>query len=231
MGVLLAQTLGKPITISSSQIVNGNTAVPCTSGTPERLHEILEFYPVKIAMIIITTCMNLVADGVLIYRCVMLWPRQHGRWIGLTLGTFLLAVAATGAVQAYLMAETYHLEQQQDVSHEGVLQQKWIDISKSESQFDIANNFLTLATNVSATFLIAFRIWLMTRHLENTLERKSGVWYRAAMSMIIESGLLITTSQLVVACTFLVNGIVLYSVSIRHSCATLMLTSPRYLRP
>ncbi|TFY70624.1 hypothetical protein EVG20_g2390 [Dentipellis fragilis] len=223
MGILLAQTLGKPIITS---IVDENTTVPCVSGTPERLHEVREFYPVRVAMIVITTSINLIADGVLIYRCVVLWPRRPGQWIGLLLGILLLAVAATGAVQAYFMTELYFLEQQQTASNEGTLPPRWIETTNSTSNFYIANNFLSLATNVSATFLIASRIWFMKRQLEKTLGSRLGVWYRAAMSMIIESGLLITASQLVVACTFLVHGALVYSALISDIATMLMVIAP-----
>ncbi|TFY72188.1 hypothetical protein EVG20_g807 [Dentipellis fragilis] len=210
MGVTLTQILGEPISISTSDIIDGTTLVPCGAGTPERLHEALMYDLLEVVYYPVTTCMCLIADGVLIYRCVVLWPQRLGRWFGMALGALLLAQTATGFANSYFMSELYSLQRQQTASREGTLPPRWIKISHNLNTSQTANNFLTLTVNVLATIFISSRIWFMARQLERTLGRATGVRYRAAMSMIIESGLLITASQLTMACTIFVDSVAAY---------------------
>ncbi|TFY62718.1 hypothetical protein EVG20_g6599, partial [Dentipellis fragilis] len=72
----------------------------------------------------------------------------------------------------------------------------------------------------------ASRIWFMARQLEMTLGKATGVRYRAAMSMIIESGLLITASQLAVTCTTFIDNVEIYSYLISDIAQMLMIIAP-----
>ncbi|TFY52550.1 hypothetical protein EVG20_g10502 [Dentipellis fragilis] len=72
----------------------------------------------------------------------------------------------------------------------------------------------------------ASRIWFMVRQLERTLGRATGVRYRAAMSMIIESGFIITASQLAEACTTLVSTIEMYGSLISDIAEMLTVIAP-----
>ncbi|TFY72187.1 hypothetical protein EVG20_g804 [Dentipellis fragilis] len=72
----------------------------------------------------------------------------------------------------------------------------------------------------------ASRIWFMARQLEMSLGRATGVRYRAAMSMIIESGFIITASQLAEACIVLVDSVAAYSTLIYAIAQLLMVIAP-----
>ncbi|TFY52021.1 hypothetical protein EVG20_g10738 [Dentipellis fragilis] len=212
MGSILAQILGAPITTSSSAIIDPTTLVPCGAGTSERLHEARMFNLLGVIYGPIDTCMSLIADGILIYRCVVLWPQWLGCCVEMTLGMLLLAEAATGFAASYLLAEIYYLQRQLTTSSERTLTPRWIQISHYEDTLDTASDLLALAVNVLATILIASRIWYMARQSEVALGRATGVRYRAAVSMIIESGLLVTASQLAMACVALIDSVAIYNV-------------------
>ncbi|TFY72186.1 hypothetical protein EVG20_g805 [Dentipellis fragilis] len=231
MGVTLGQVLVEPIVTSTSAIIGGVIIVPCGAGTSERVHEALVIDLLEVVAAPITTCISLIADGVLIYRCVVLWPQRLGRWVGMAIGMLLLAETACGFAGAYFTSELYSLQRQDTASSEGTPPPIWIKIAQDTDTLQTANYFLALAVNVLATIFIgeltahtrlmeskklesishvASRIWFVARQLEMTLGRATGVRYRAAMSMIIESGLLITASQLAMACTSLVHSVVIY---------------------
>ncbi|TFY72184.1 hypothetical protein EVG20_g803 [Dentipellis fragilis] len=210
MGITLTQILATPISTSTSTIINSSTLVPCGAGTSETLNEARLFDLLQAVLSPIETSISFIADGILIYRCVVLWPQRLGRWVGMVLGTLLLAETVTGFTAVYFMTELYFLERQQTASSKATLTPRWIKIVHNLNTSETANNFLALAVNVLATILIASRIWFMARQLEMTLGRTTGVRYRAAMSMIIESGLLVTASQLAIACTTVVDSIAIY---------------------
>ncbi|TFY65621.1 hypothetical protein EVG20_g5468 [Dentipellis fragilis] len=247
MGITLATVLTEPSITSSSSIVDGSTLVPCISGSSERLHEALTFYPLNIAMAVTTTCMCVIADGVLIYRCVVLWPRRLGQWIGVFLGVLLLAetgvwksrnlestmlkwpptmLTAVGLVESYYIAQVYYLEKQISVSNETTPPPRWFEMANNLSKFGTANNYLELAVNVLATILIASRIWYLAHQLEKTLGQGLTVRYRAAISIIVESGSLITASQIVMTCIDVVNSVQIYGNLISDISIMLLVIAP-----
>ncbi|TFY65617.1 hypothetical protein EVG20_g5471 [Dentipellis fragilis] len=225
-GVTLSEVLTEPIITSSSNIVDGNTVVPCAAGSSEREHEALLGDLLEVVITVVVTCMNWIADGVLIYRCVVLYPERLGRWVGILLGVLLLAETATGFAQSYLATEEYHLVQQQTSADEGTLPPGWVAITITLTNLSTANTLLALVVNVLATALIASRIWLMAHQLEKTLGSKAGVRYRAAISIIVESGFLITASQLVMTCTNLVDTTLVYNNLISSISQMLVVISP-----
>ncbi|TFY65622.1 hypothetical protein EVG20_g5467, partial [Dentipellis fragilis] len=214
MGISLARILAEPTVTSNSSIADGNTAVPCVPGTSERLHEATLGNLFSAILIVLTSCTNFIADGVLIYRCVVLWPRRLGHCIGILLGLLLLAETATGIAESYYEVQFYFLERQQTPQSEGTLPPKWIELSNILDSFGTSNTILTLVVNILAMIFIASRIWSMARQLEKTLGRGAGVRYRAAMSMIIESGSLISATQLIVTYINFIDSVLIYSV--RH---------------
>ncbi|KAA1478996.1 hypothetical protein DENSPDRAFT_87963 [Dentipellis sp. KUC8613] len=226
MGISLGSVLGEPILTSSSTIVDGNTVGPCASGSPERVHEALRADRLEVVTSALTVCMVFIADSVLVYRCIVLWSRRLGRWIGFLLLLLLLAEAATGVAQTYYAAAVYLQERQQTPGSEGTFSQKWIDILNTLANFGVANSSLGLSVNIISTILIASRIWFMAHQLEKTLGGESGVRYRAAMSMIIESGLLISASQLVVTCITNIESVTIYGALVSDICQMLLVIAP-----
>ncbi|KAA1478999.1 hypothetical protein DENSPDRAFT_88266 [Dentipellis sp. KUC8613] len=211
-GVTLSEVITEPIITSSSDIIDGNTVVPCASGSSEREQEALLGDLLEVVITVVVTCMNWIADGVLIYRCVVLYPQRPGRWVGILLGVLLLGETATGFAQSYLSTEEYHLVQQQNPADEGTPPPGWVAITTALTNLSTANTLLALVVNVLATALIASRIWLMAHQLEKTLGSKAGLRYRAAISIIVESGFLITASQIVMTCTNPVDTTLVYNV-------------------
>ncbi|KAA1475808.1 hypothetical protein DENSPDRAFT_447959 [Dentipellis sp. KUC8613] len=226
MGLTLAIVLTEPNITSSSSVVDGSTLLPCVSGSSERLHEALTFYPLNIAMAVTTTCICLIADGVLIYRCIVLWPRRLGQWIGTFLGALLLAETAVGLAESYYIAQVYYLEKQQSVSSETTPPPRWLEMANDLAKFGTANNYLELALNVLATLLIASRIWYLAYQLEKTMGRGLTVRYRAAISIIVESGSLISASQIVMTCIDVVSSVQIYGNLISDISIMLLVIAP-----
>ncbi|TFY62103.1 hypothetical protein EVG20_g6823 [Dentipellis fragilis] len=204
-GIILEQVLGEPAVVSGSSVIGGTT-VPCTSGTSERLHEGLTGDLLNVIIDVVSTCLSSLAEVILIHRCVVLWPHQFRHWIGVILGIPLLAETALGFAQAYYSAQIYYMERQQTPQSEGKLPPRWLETVDTANKLGTSSGLLTLAVNAISTILIALRIWFMTRQLEKTMGNTAGVRYRAAISMIVESGFMISALQLVMTCTILVNN-------------------------
>ncbi|TFY52535.1 hypothetical protein EVG20_g10508 [Dentipellis fragilis] len=219
IGLYLAQVLGSPIVISNSSIILNGIISPCGSGTSGRLHEALTDDLFGALIGIIFTFMSLVADGVLIYRCVVLWSQRLGRWIGVLLGTLLLANTAMGISASYYTMQVYFLERQQTLlSEEALPPPKWIQVTNNEDISSTADNCLELAVNVISTILIGKptpRYRMIT--CQNTYMLGYSLTYLVhdppvREDISIESGSLISASQLVLICTSFNAKLVAYNV-------------------
>ncbi|KAA1475806.1 hypothetical protein DENSPDRAFT_883839 [Dentipellis sp. KUC8613] len=139
----------------------------------------------------------------------------------------LLAEAALGFAQANYSAKIYFIERQQTPQSEGKLPPGWLETVETANKLGTASGLLTLAVNTISTILIASRIWFMSRQLEKTMGTTAGVRYRAAISMIVESGLLISALQLITTCTILVSSSsIAFTDLISDICQILLVIAP-----
>ncbi|TFY74607.1 hypothetical protein EWM64_g9405 [Hericium alpestre] len=121
------------------------------------------------------------ADGLLISRCITMWSRT--RWIIIPLGLMLAGTTACNLASIYYDSVVYMADKNPGASESELLHNVALD-----SRFLEVGDILSLAT----TWLR--RLSLMTKEIESGMGRKAGVRYRAAMAMVIESGALFSTS-------------------------------------
>ncbi|KAA1474183.1 hypothetical protein DENSPDRAFT_316931 [Dentipellis sp. KUC8613] len=195
-GICLAMVIVQPI-ITSNSYVKDLTTLPCVPETPARLHEALMGNLLTVIKNIMLTCMSVIADGILLYRCVVLWP--HRRWVGIPLGLLLTATAAMNIASVCIGFRVYHLSQQLSLTTT-TLPHGWIEAGNTLLSVTEAATILQLIDNAMATALIASRIWFVARQMEKVSGRVATAIHRNAMSIIIESGLLLFVSQLVDTC-------------------------------
>ncbi|KAA1475804.1 hypothetical protein DENSPDRAFT_447780 [Dentipellis sp. KUC8613] len=211
MGMLLARTVGEPIITSSSVIYRKATLVSCNpeSQTSERLREALRNNLISIMMNLTSTCTTLIADGVFMFRCVRLWPYQLRHWFTIPFGLLLLAGAAFGGAVTYFEIELY-LMARQETSFDDItasVTSRWIKTTHTMNYVTGAWYILETVTNSVVTFLIALHIWIMVREVETACGKAAGAPYRAVMPIIIETGFLISASQLAETCICLINSV------------------------
>ncbi|KAA1475437.1 hypothetical protein DENSPDRAFT_425445 [Dentipellis sp. KUC8613] len=193
IGVTLAAVLDEPLAVSSS-VYRNNTLESCNLDDPEKVYdELTNAYIIGVAQAAMSACINFLADGVLIYRFVALWPQR--RWIAFPLGALLLAPAAASLALLYKVVQIYLLIHSRSMTTVS-LQYLQVGVSR----LNIAYNFLQLAYTTTTTVLIASRIWLLARQLEKVLGKGAGARYRTAVSILVESGALLFVSQLVLIC-------------------------------
>ncbi|KAA1478994.1 hypothetical protein DENSPDRAFT_87825 [Dentipellis sp. KUC8613] len=195
MGTSLALILSEPAVVSSSFITpDGAAVLPCNTEDPERVREDNVANVLNIAVNAIFSCMSFVADGILFYRCAVLWQRR--RCVGIPFAVLLFLMLALNGAFIYYETQLYLIRKDAPPS-ETTPPPRWFEIGNIMAKVNNANNILEFVTNAIATILIASRIWFMARHLEKALGRTAGVRYRAAVSMVVESGLLLLLSQLI----------------------------------
>ncbi|TFY76215.1 hypothetical protein EWM64_g7796 [Hericium alpestre] len=76
--------------------------------------------------------------------------------------------------------------------------------------------WISLSTNAITTFLIALKIWLMTREIEAVAGHGAMIRYHPIIMIIIESGAIISASQLAAALTSYPAGNVVASAMMRQ---------------
>ncbi|KAA1475764.1 hypothetical protein DENSPDRAFT_853212 [Dentipellis sp. KUC8613] len=178
VGMIVTVVVDEPVMTSSSSFIDGSIVTPCLPKTPESQREVVINNLFNIIIATTQTGISFVADGLLIYRCVLLWPRHLGRWIGMLLGVLLLAETALNSTQAYFAAKVYFLIRGETPQNTRILQQVLFGMSGTIERVNTAADFLSLAVNLITTILIASRIWFMARQLEKTLGKKAGrgIW-------------------------------------------------------
>ncbi|TFY70182.1 hypothetical protein EVG20_g2830 [Dentipellis fragilis] len=195
IGLELARIVVVPYTLATSYLQD-SSITPCFADLDpqQRQNEAILWDLLNCVEEAASTVMSLIADGILIYRCMVLWP--HRRWISLPLVALLLATVAASIVGIVYSSQYYLLV------HSGTGHASQFDaITSWQVTMEISANSLSLATNIIATVLIASQIWYLARQLEKMLGKVAGLRYRAAMSMIIESGLLLAVSGVIVIST------------------------------
>ncbi|KAI0827051.1 hypothetical protein BC628DRAFT_1502452 [Trametes gibbosa] len=114
---------------------------------------------------------NIVADGLVVYRCYVVWGYN---WKIITVPVVML-ISTT--VCAYLAV--YNFSQ----VHPGDNV-----FASNIAEWGTALFSLSLATNIVVTSLIATRIWWIARQASHTLGRRHAEKYKNAVAIIIESG-------------------------------------------
>ncbi|KAG0704133.1 hypothetical protein DFH29DRAFT_392834 [Suillus ampliporus] len=112
----------------------------------------LKTYATKHALYLLQT---LLADGVLIYRCYVVW---HSIWVIVVPSVLWCGVAVTGVFANYSISQTSGSE---DI------------FAKALAQWITAFFPLTLATNLSSSGLLAYRIWMIQHDISTVHAMKS----------------------------------------------------------
>ncbi|TFY62832.1 hypothetical protein EVG20_g6554 [Dentipellis fragilis] len=185
--VHLVQTLWTPNFTVNSQFV-GQAYFRCTPGaeTPAQVHDAIINNLTNTIADGIAILAQITADGLLIYRCFIIWNRRQ--LVILPLIALLLATSACNLAAMYYDSQTYEIRR--DTSPESGPPPTWFHLLKMSTTFATASYALTLATTVVTTALIAARIWWTSRELGRSLNRSSGSMYKSAIILIVESGAL-----------------------------------------
>ncbi|TFY79807.1 hypothetical protein EWM64_g4207 [Hericium alpestre] len=192
------QILLTPDFVAGSQCV-GSLCVSCNPGEVDRVNQaiIQNFFNVLLDFVFAIN--QLVADSLLIFRCYILWKGRT--WIVIAPAIILLANTGLTFAQAYCDITLYYLRRTipADVK---VPPPRWLEISNLNGNLSVATMLLSLATNLVATGLIVGRIWWMAKKLEGTLGVSVGKRYHSAITMIVESGAIWSTSIVIWLITY-----------------------------
>ncbi|KZT19103.1 hypothetical protein NEOLEDRAFT_1142532 [Neolentinus lepideus HHB14362 ss-1] len=128
---------------------------------------------------------TVIADGLLIWRCFVVWERKLR--VAVLPSILLLAGAACGYALTYFTAQAYlirlHLPLSATTPPEG-----WVEAGKWSMYMRTVFFSTSLATNVLVTILIAGRILWLNRGLGDILGQKHAKTYSRIALILIESG-------------------------------------------
>ncbi|TFY65915.1 hypothetical protein EVG20_g5180 [Dentipellis fragilis] len=183
------------ITTSTSDVIDG-TAVACSASSDERGREARIANLGTMLVDLFFALALFIADGLMIFRCYVLWG--YRKRFALPMLPILLAMLAA----VYCDATIYRLTGKPKTS--AGLSDEWIRISNLDTVVAEAGYALTLATNLITTILISWRIFSVKRELEKVSGRKSGAVYASTLTMIIESGAILSAFFLVTFVSYFV---------------------------
>ncbi|KAA1472213.1 hypothetical protein DENSPDRAFT_838415 [Dentipellis sp. KUC8613] len=136
---------------------------------------------------------QIIADGLLIYRCYIIWCRKMR--VVLPLLVLLLGVTVCNICLMYYDIRSYVIRHTTSPSMS--LPQEWYQISHRKMLLHTVGDILMLFTTVIATALTAGQIWWTSRQLKRTFNRGTGYIYRSAITMIVESGAMFSAGLIV----------------------------------
>ncbi|TFY72243.1 hypothetical protein EVG20_g745 [Dentipellis fragilis] len=187
----LAQVLSTPKTISGAYFSDGGDYL-CDpdSITPEQVHEAVISNLFNVVHDVLNVFSQIAADGLLIFRCFVIWERKIR--IVLPLIILLTATTVCNLVDAHYDYELYKMSRAAGSS--GVTPPGWFRAVDMSSEFANAGVAMMLATTVLTTIATAGRIWWTLKRLGR---RSIGGAYRSAILMLVESGMLYSSALIV----------------------------------
>ncbi|TFK53902.1 hypothetical protein OE88DRAFT_1805751 [Heliocybe sulcata] len=158
---------------------------------PHLVHEVLHFDLAQTIGDVLVPCTNLIADGLLVWRCYVLYNRR----ISVVIGPVVLLVAGTacGLATAVLQNNQYWIRFHQPVNSTTPPPQ-WSTLGLQLEKTNSAMYITSAITNASMSGLIALRIWKATRNLG-----QNKAVYRRIASLLLETGILYSVSLMVSA--------------------------------
>ncbi|KAA1472246.1 hypothetical protein DENSPDRAFT_838460 [Dentipellis sp. KUC8613] len=136
---------------------------------------------------------QIIAHGLLIYRCLIIWGRKKLVIVPSLVG--LLAMTVLNFVDIYYDVQIFRYRLVPPLP--GNRDPTLVEAERMNNILAEISFAFGLATNIITTVLIVIRIWWSTREFERTLGKRAGIRYRSTILMIIESGALYSVSLLV----------------------------------
>ncbi|KZT28121.1 hypothetical protein NEOLEDRAFT_1130097 [Neolentinus lepideus HHB14362 ss-1] len=133
------------------------------------------------------------ADGLLIWRCYMVW----GRSIVVTIFPVIMLAAgsACGYTMVYLDSQFFLLRLR--TAWNLPPPPEWTQLEKMYEYMSVAYYSTTLVTNLLMTSLIAFRIWRINKGLRPHLGPDHGGAYRRIVLAMVETGAIYSACLLI----------------------------------
>lgn len=144
----------------------------------------------------VTIANVLVTDGLLIWRCYMVWGRH--RWIVVLPILLLLVGSGVGLDVVVVAAKMYFIRMRAPLAAPVPLP-GWNDLAKQVWPLAGASYTIYFVNNLLITGLIAYRIWSSARHISKHFRQAHGRKYFFIMHLLIESGSLYAAALFVLA--------------------------------
>ncbi|KDQ61062.1 hypothetical protein JAAARDRAFT_32057 [Jaapia argillacea MUCL 33604] len=185
------QVLLTPV-ITSASTCRGLLCTSCPgSASSAWIQEIKVTNPLRTVCQALIVTNQLLADGILVYRCYLIW-RPKTLIVTLPL-LLMLATAVCGFTLSSVYDHLYLTGLRNDTSPT----RGWYFLGKLHIVMAASYLTISLATNVLVTTLIASRIWWLNREFEQSLGQRNGRMYRSAIAIIIESGAVYSLSLVI----------------------------------
>ncbi|KAA1472230.1 hypothetical protein DENSPDRAFT_167421 [Dentipellis sp. KUC8613] len=186
-----AQVIIVPSDLTNSYLVGG-VSYSCHSipQTPPMVRGHMAIDLINVFIDIMNAISQVAADGLLIYRCFIIWNRR--------IRVVLLSIVLLLATTACNLAHVYYDYQLYETIRHGPTKRSLgrSHILSMATVFDTANSLLALSTTVLTTALTAGRIWWISKQLGRDFGMSVGGIYRSAITLVVESGALYSSGQI-----------------------------------
>ncbi|TFY53036.1 hypothetical protein EVG20_g10298 [Dentipellis fragilis] len=203
-----------PLSISNTECLPNGVCVACPD-TPNQFDEQLVSDVIQCIEYAFFGINQLIVDGLLIYRCFVVW--QYNKLVTIPSIVLLLATAGKYPSDAQLFAFAYPLnasactfaQTNYDIQLYRIVRDatagegpppEFINDVKLYDNFGIASSSLSLAVNIVITALISLRIWWVTKDFQHS--KRSGLTYGSVIAILVESGLPYSISIIIYFITY-----------------------------
>ncbi|TFK53898.1 hypothetical protein OE88DRAFT_1732648 [Heliocybe sulcata] len=162
--------------VSTDELANGSSG-----GDPTLVHEVLLYDLGQNIIDALIPCTNLIADGLLVWRCYVLYNRRA--WVMVVPVVLLAAGTACGFAVVAFDCKLYRIRLHAPPSS-AVPPPQWSTLTSLSQAIRAAMYIISAVTNSSMSGLIAFRIWKATRNIG-----KNKVRYLRVASLLLETGI------------------------------------------
>ncbi|KAA1467285.1 hypothetical protein DENSPDRAFT_832302 [Dentipellis sp. KUC8613] len=184
-----------PLSISNTECLPNGVCVACPD-TPNQFDEQLVSDVIQCIEYAFFGINQLIVDGLLIYRCFVVW--QYNKLVTIPSIVLLLATAACTFAQTHYDIQLYHIVR--DATAGEGPPPAFINDVKLYDNFGIASSSLSLAVNIIITALISLRIWWVTKDFQHS--NRSGLTYGSVIAILVESGLPYSISIIIYFITY-----------------------------
>ncbi|KDQ57482.1 hypothetical protein JAAARDRAFT_207019 [Jaapia argillacea MUCL 33604] len=201
--VQFVRVILSPVVITTTQCIGSNCSScnVATSQSQVRVDELNRWNALSAVLQTVFVTNQAIADGLLIYRCFIVYQRKYRYIIVPTI--LVITASVIGYIEANVNVKLYFTRRDAPLDMT-TPPPHWFPLSNELNTLTVVWIIVSIITNIFVTALIVARIWIISREVCGALGKKRFCLYQSTVAMIVESGAIYSTTL----CVYLVMHLI-----------------------